>query len=262
MFYLIHFLKLFKTNFIRAFLYFLLSCLVVISFGVRPIIDKKITNHLVDDTDGAYFYSLISSAQDHKGLAMKLRELPGVKKIESFDHQTIEKESRAFLDALQIEGGSDLISVDYVGHKVVFEKDVSPRTVSLIREYIVRFIGENNITLGPIKYPIINKEKLNTLDSLKEYSSIFLIAISVVFWVIAVFVLYPVLNHLSYMVENFQRRRLVAFKSWTFFNCVLLVCVVSISLQFDLDFYHLMYASTLIFLSSFIVFKKTKWRSR
>lgn len=163
-----------------------------------------------------FFYALIDDRENQSRIARKLRALPGVKRVDLLSSKSITSKASEVIKNVGVGLDSDLLNLDYSGLKIVFVKEVSMRSINLIRDYLNRLVGKKNITMGGVKEPHSNKLKISdVLVFLKSWGSSLTLTILFVMWVTIFFLFENTLAHNSYLIENFQRRKNVSVKMLT-----------------------------------------------
>ena len=210
MFYLINFLKTVAKNPIRGAGFIVLTFSLLFSLGIQDLIEKGIEKKLnFQSNEGDYFHALIPTKYNDKKIARKLGGLPGVKKVELLGQEVVSTEVEKLLEDFPRDTLGDL-KVDYFGVKVIFITQITKRSQGLIRSYLKRLVGDDELTIGQV----YEKEK-NVFSSeiLKRYGSQTSYALLGLFWLISFLLFNTRLLATSYIIENFQRRRFVALKS-------------------------------------------------
>ncbi len=213
MFYLSSFVKIIWKAGTKGFLFVLLSFAVTGMAVQKDFVEKKFFASFHEDEAGSYFYALISAKESYNDVARKLGELPGTMKVEIIAKERLEGEIKTLIDTLKLAAPAQNMDIDYVGMRVMFKKDIKESTINLIREYLVRLVGENNITLGPMRSNLENIRQIALIDILKEWAGVILLIVLSCSWIISFWALRGAAAEYSYIVEQFQRRRYVAFKS-------------------------------------------------
>ena len=215
MFYLINFYKiLFKTPF-KSLFFIALSMGLVVGFSQSEKLEGLVSKPQAEQNP--YFYALISKRQNHRSLLRKLRDLPGIKKIVKVSQNTVRQEALRILNQSQIdldeEMEASLGQFPYEGMKVIFSSNLQEKSQNLIRDYLVRLTGKVNVTLGAVKkYDLNPPDDRSFAPFLQKWGvGATLIFFSLISFFMGISLTRPIREQ-SYLIQNFQRRKLVAFK--------------------------------------------------
>lgn len=272
MFYLnFAFQKILKDPF-KALSFIFLSILMITSASYYNLVQEKIAKFSKVQTIGPSFHALVNSQENAHWIARKIKEIPGVTNVNVIEKEKIAFEARKQLQGIiketsPQEGNPDevsesILSSSYYGIKVVCDKGTSERTILLLREYMVRLAG------GPEKIILGKVTEFN--QQIKVQGQLFMfmkkeliplgLIIIFLFWIISFFAFESKLRESSYLIEKFQRRRKVAFKTLIIYLSI----ITSLSI---IPFLILENYTTLNFLLvvvlmtsfSFLELRKNKW---
>ena len=147
-----------------------------------------------------------------KNLAAKL---PGVLTIQD----KTSEDNRGKLNQLVNHLGPDYqISSELMNFKsirITLNPTLSQQSLEFVRDQIVNYGGKDHMTATELKYPeVTNIMKTHPfykfLDTFGDWGIIGLIS---VFWIISYWLCYDMFRSRSYIIEKFQRRKLVASKT-------------------------------------------------
>lgn len=276
MFYLeLTFKKIFKHPF-RAISFILLTVTMICFVSYWDYLKQKVVQYSKIEEQGPSFHALVKSAENAHWIARKVKEIPGVMAVNVIEKEKIALEARNTLkDVLEgqvaeskpADKNSDeptekLLDSSYYGLKVVCDKNTTDRALNLLREYVVRLAGgPSNIILG--KVTEINKN-LKTQSPLHLFMKKEMVPIGLlilfIFWLISFFSFEARMREAAYLIEKFQRRRRVAFKTFL----VITTLIVSFSMipfiffeQFNILNYLLI--TSFLVLTCFLELRKGKW---
>ena len=174
---------------------------------VEKISPEKIVN--------PYFVAVMDEKVDAVKLKNLMSHLPGVLNVTD---KTLE-ESQGRLSHLVSQLGSDYqVSADLMNFKsmrIVLNPSLSQESLDFVREQVVKFGGINHLTATNVKYPEITSVMKSHpfylfIDKAGDWGVIGLVALC---WIISFWLCYDLFRSRSYIIEKFQRRKLVAPKT-------------------------------------------------
>ena len=198
---------------LKSTIFITLAWGIVFGLAQHKKLDKLFFKELPDNRD--YFYALISNKKNKNDISRKLKKLPGIDLIKTVSSDTIEQELVQVLRHSHLEEYMEnaFEQLDHQGLKVIFSSNIKRHSQNLIRDYLVRLTGKENLTLGPIqkKASDVLKGK-NPFVLFKKYGLSFLIGVGVLFWILLGTSYIRSFRDSAYVIENFQRRKGVSFK--------------------------------------------------
>lgn len=213
MFYLNNIFHLLKHFPIRLLALTAFTIVLVLGSSQKERVEKVIGSEFEKKENHSYFYTLISAKENYDRLARKLKVLPGVHKVKIMKKESVTKQIKDILGRIDVDAPMGIVDLDYAGLKVIFEKNLHSRSQNLIRDYINRLIKPENLTLGNIKNPSKEKSRKESLNWLTKWGFWSFFGMLAVLWSFLFFsILSPLLRE-SYLVEQYQRRTNVAFKT-------------------------------------------------
>ncbi len=174
---------------------------------VEKISPEKIVN--------PYFVAVMDESVDGLKLKSLAARLPGVLSVED----KTSEESRGKISALINQLGSDYqVSTELMNFKsvrIALNPSLSHDSLDFVREQVVKFGGKDHMTATDVKYP----EVTGVMKSHPFYKFIAvagdwgIVGIVGIFWIISFWLCYDVFRTRSYIIEKFQRKKLVASKT-------------------------------------------------
>ena len=213
MFYLKEALKLRPASYLAFTLWVLSAVAMVGSLGHGPQIQKLVATSSDKVSSMPFFYALIDSDRPFERAVRKLRELPGVSIVSTVASSELEKSLKSTMQAAGLDLKSLVSGPAVSGVKVIFDKGLAHQGQELIRDYLVRLIGEDYITLGAVSVP--DSKNFNTQSSfaaLKTYLPWIAFMASSLIWFWAFTHLLTQWKERAYVIERFQRRKNVLLK--------------------------------------------------
>jgi hypothetical protein len=229
MFYIKQFFKIIKENSLKGFLFLLISISFVLILGNWSLVKEKILNLYPDYMKGPSFYALISTSEDYLNIQRKLISLPGISSVRILEKDLVNKQAEKIIKNLELKN-EEMGTLDFIGLEVMFDKNINERGQELIRNYLIKLAGEGHITLGKTNYlPETDNIKV-LMDYVNEYG-IWIIGLFLGgFWIFSLMIFKKEVKKASYLIEQFQRKRLVEFK--ILFAGIILIYLVSATVIF------------------------------
>lgn len=263
MFYLKEFFKILKDNFVLSFIFlFSFTTFVSVSHN-KNMIEKELS--LTGKVKASpYFNALVSNDINLDSVQRKMKYLPGVKNVSLNASTTIKNE----IEGLKSKFGESVIkslsTINYRKLKVELEKGIHQKNQSLIREYLTKLVGRDSLTMGSVRQP--KKLKLNKNDNLLvllNWGGTYLIAISGVMFLISSILLAKQMNDISYLIEKFQRKKMVKIKIFMSGILCLALFILGLNLQVNTNINMFSIGAILVVLAiSYIASMTTKFNYR
>ncbi len=192
------------------------------------------------DQQGAalpYFNALVRNNSNLDSIARRMKKLPGVASVALGGFSSFKRE----IENLTQTFGKDILkgitSTHHQKIKVSLDTGLRAKSQKLIREYLVRLVGESSITLGNVKKPKgiqVKKDHPAILLLNKVDQYIYFIFGSL--WLISMALLLKSVNRTSYIIEKFQRRRHTAVKILATGFISLLLPILALNIGFHNKF--------------------------
>jgi hypothetical protein len=244
-------------------LHLLGGTLISISLGhsyFQKMIDVKFSKEI----PGSYFFCLIDSSISYEDNIRKIKDLPGIERVTQFSSNQIQAQIKEMLGDINDPTILDKLAVSYVGIRVEFEDKTTENSQNLIREYVRRLIGETNLTIGPTINPFVKDfSSLQYNDLMVKYSLLVAVLISLIIWLLIYSMVVVRIRELAFLVEKFQRKKLVSFKIVSL--CLVIQSLISLPFIYYLisapsSIAIMVIAIIFIILSSFEL-KASKWKN-
>ena len=215
MFYLKEFVKSIGESPIRGASFLLFSCLFAMGLTHRPLIGKMIEQVTPEKMVNPYFVAVIDGSVDATKVRGLLAKLPGVLSIDDKESAR----SRSKLNALVGQLGSDYTLdaelMNFKSMRVVLSPSLSVESLDFVRDQVVKMGGAEHVTATEVKYPEVTAvmKAHPFYGFLAKAGDWGVIALLGIFWIISYWLCYDVFRSRSYIIEKFQRKKLVAAKS-------------------------------------------------
>lgn len=215
MFYLTEFFKSLGESLFRGFFFFFFSCLLAFSLTHRPWVTNLVARISPEKIVNPYFVAVMDEKVDSIRFKSLVSRLPGVLSVVD----KTSDDNRSKLNRLVRQLGPDYqVSSDLLNFKsirVALNPSLSQESLNFVREQAVKFSGSSHTTATDVKYP----EVTGVMKSHPFYQFVDvagdwgLIGIVALCWVISFWLCYDVFRTRSYIIEKFQRKKLVASKA-------------------------------------------------
>lgn len=253
MFYLISFWKTIVQSSVKGLAFCLLTLVLLLSIFSRENIEQKLLGKISISGQESFFYALIDDKENQPRVARKLRSLPGVKRVDLLSSNSISTKATEVVKSIGLGIESQLLNLNYSGLKITFAKEVSKRSITLIRDYLSRLVGKDKLTMGGVKEPDLKNVKLSgVLNFFKGWGTRLFITVLFCVWLIVFFGFEENLKQESYLIESYQRRQHVSLKM--LLAGMASICVLAFAISFL--FFNTPNAISLIiafFIMSFVV---------
>jgi len=215
MFYLIEFFKGLGESLLRGMSFFLFSCLLAFSLTHRPWISGLVEKITPEKMSNPYFITVMDAKVDAMKFEKIVEKLPGVMNV-SFKDPADDKDK---ISSLVSQLGSDYkISSDLLNFKslrISLNPSMSRQSLEYVKDQIVKLGGEANLTASELKYPeITGMMKTHPfyrfLSKTGDWAVVGLLS---VLWIISYILSYNIFRSRSYLIEKFQRKKMVAAKT-------------------------------------------------
>jgi len=215
MFYLNEFFKSLGESLIRGFSFFFFSCLFAFSLTHRPWIASMVDKISPEKIVNPYFVAVMDDKVDAVKLKSLIARLPGVLGIEDKSSA----ESRGKINQLVKQLGADYqVSTELMNFKsvrIALNPSLSQDSLNFVREQVVKFGGRDHMTATDVKYPeVTGVMKAHPFYSFMAKAGDWgIIGVFGMAWIISFWLCYDVFRSRAYIIEKFQRKKLVASKT-------------------------------------------------
>jgi hypothetical protein len=211
MFYLGLFFKSFKDHLFVSFSFSLFTLAITLFITNSTLVKHKLMGLYPKYLKGPHFHALINDQVDNQVIKNKLLKISDVKKVKIISEQKLEEQTLKILDQLNF-GKNDGFNQRYSGLHVVLSRNISPRRLKLIRDYLKRLAQEDNITLGPTHKNVIDKNFKKFFDLFSGYGEFIIFFFLLLPWLLSLFYFQKKIQNTSFLIEEFQRKKAVKSK--------------------------------------------------
>ncbi len=171
-----------------------------------------------------YFYAIMPKKINSGYVKRKLLELPGVEKVFVLSEAKVSAQIKSILSAANLELDDNLVDLSYAGIKVSLSPDLKESSQDLIRNYLTRLTGKNEVTMGAIKSPEVKKVESKSFISENRFLVLTIMASAAYF--IALGLIYRPLKEESFVFEQYQRKKQIYLKTLSYTQAPILVGVI------------------------------------
>lgn len=205
MLYLRSLLKYIKTNFFFYTSFVLITCLFFFSIIQQSWIKKNFNTYLFP-VEGRYFHLVLKGERDYSFLKQKVEDLPGITNVEIVDSSYIGSRAKMLMEELDLELPKEVKKIQYTGMTVYMEQDLGNKNLNLLKEYLGRIVGKDNLTTTSIIKNAKDKKSNNLLEVFKNAPHLVLVIILAIIWNLMFFIFLTRFKLYSSLVEKFQRK--------------------------------------------------------
>ncbi len=215
MFYLKEFFKSLGESWLRGTSFLLFSCLLAFSLTHRSWVAHTVERITPEKMVNPYFVAVMDGSVNAEGIRNVMKKIPGVMGVTFADDSDRKDKINALVSELGSDYSVDSSLMNFQSLRFVMNPQLSKDSLEFIREQVVKAGGTSHMTATQIRYP----EVANVMNAHPFYRFLGkagdwgVIGILALFWVISFWLTYDVFRSRSYLIEKFQRRKLVAAKS-------------------------------------------------
>jgi hypothetical protein len=215
MFYLTEFFKSLGESLFRGFFFFFFSCLLAFSLTHRPWITKTIEKVSPEKMVNPYFVAVIDGSVDASKVKSIMNKLPGVLDISDKETEKSKSKLASLVQSLGTDYSLNAEMLNFKSLRVILSPSLSAESLQFVREQVVKMGGKEHVTATDIKYPeVTGVMKAHPFYAfLGKAGDWGVVGILALLWVVSYWLCYDVFRSRSYIIEKFQRRKMVAAKS-------------------------------------------------
>lgn len=215
MFYLKEFFKSIGEAPLRGACFLLFSCLLAMGLTHRPMIVKTIEKITPEKMVNPYFVAVVDGTVDAGKIRNVLLRLPGVMSVDDKESDRSRSKLNALVGQLGTDYALDANLMDFKSLRIILSPSLSAESLDFVRDQVVKMGGRDHVTATDVKYPeVTSVMKAHPFYGfLSRAGDWGVIGILALLWVISYWLCYNVFRSRSYLIEKFQRRKLVAAKS-------------------------------------------------
>jgi uncharacterized membrane protein len=215
MFYLKEFFKSIGESPIRGMSFVFFSCLFAMSLTHRPWIASTIEKVSPEKMVNPYFVAIVDGSVRGDKIKNLLSELPGVISIDDSESDRSRSKLNALMGQLGGDYSLDSSLLNFKSLRIVLSPSLSEESLNFVRDQVVKMGGKDHVSATSVKYPeVTGVMKAHPFYSfLSKAGDWGVVALMALLWIISYWLCYDVFRSRSYIIEKFQRKKLVAAKS-------------------------------------------------
>lgn len=210
MFYLTEFAKIAKQNFLVAIVASFSSLALITVVHYQNDIEKKLTDLGKLKSQQPYFNALVDQKVSFSKIKRKMSQLPGVTMISANGDLNASSE----IERLKKTYGGDILEslsqLNYKKIKIEVAQGLKPKSLELIREYLVRLVGKESVTVGEFKFPSLSRSKARLIEVIQIGGVPAMVGLLGFLFFFSVALLAKPLKKHAFIIENFQRKKSVS----------------------------------------------------
>lgn len=215
MFYLKEFFKSIGESPIRGTSFLFFSCVLAMALTHRPLLTRTIEKITPEKMVNPYFVAVVDGTVDAEKIKDVLKRLPGVVSIDDKESDRSRSKLNKLVGQLGADYSLDSSLMDFKSLRIIMNPTLSMESLDFVREQVVKMGGKEHVSATEIKYPevtsVMNSHPFyNFLTKAGDWGIVGVLAL---FWMISYWLCYDVFRSRSYIIEKFQRKKLVAAKS-------------------------------------------------
>ncbi|MBT4793368.1 MAG: hypothetical protein HON90_17485 [Halobacteriovoraceae bacterium] len=206
MFYLKEFSKILRSNLLLGFI-FVLSVTTMLSIAHNNQQFKKYFSLYSKSTSLPYFNALVTNKIQLDSIVRRMKKLPGVVSVSNSQGIDVQNEVNRLKKTFGAQIVDSISSSQYQKIKIQLDLGLREKSYLLIKEYLIRLTGKNDVTVGSIRTPKELSKNQNTfLQQFLTKIDIYAFVLAMSFWFMSSFLLLKPINKTSYIIDKFQRR--------------------------------------------------------
>ncbi len=215
MFYLVEYFKSLNESIIRGVSFLLLTCALCFSLTHREWVAEVTARITPEKLVNPYFVAVLDSSVDSAKVVSFINKLPGVISIDDKESKDSESKINALMSDLGEGYQLDSKFLNLKSLRIILSPTLSSESLKFIRDQVVKVGGKDHISATEVKFPEVTK----VMKSHPFYEFIAkggdwgVISFITFCWIISFWLCYDVFRSRSYIIEKFQRKKLVAAKS-------------------------------------------------
>jgi len=215
MFYISEFFKSLGESLLRGLSFFMLSCLLAFSLTHRQWIANTISKITPEKMVNPYFVAVVDGSLDAFKIKSIIGKLPGVLDVDDKENE----KGQIALKALMGQLGNDYsLSEDLLNFRsirVILNPSLSAESLDFVRGQVVKLGGKDHVTATAVKYPEVTAvmKAHPFYEFLRKAGDWGVVGIIAFLWIVSYWICYDVFRSRSYIIEKYQRKKLVAAKS-------------------------------------------------
>ena len=213
MFYIKDFYFLFREQGLKGILFLICSILLVFSFASRYYFQHKVKDFTKSEMEKSYILGIAEEKINIQKLKRRLIGLPSVEKIIIKDNISFSQKTHKLISSLGELIPESFINKKYNSIKIYFRDESSSRKRNLVRDYIIRMVGEPNINItNVVDEKKLEKNKNFILKMIQGKSMIIFLVLLICTWSLLLLINRSGLSQKLYLFNQFRRSKSITNK--------------------------------------------------
>lgn len=260
MFYLIQFFKIFTLSPFKSLSFYLSTiCLILVTLFVPEI--NNYVEHFYTNLDSPYFIAVLEDADSSQTVVAQLHSIPGVEKIKIESAEEMREKFATIMNDLELDNklASAVFGSNPMGLKIFLSSTNTQAKNEDVRSQVQSLLALPKTNLSPIKNSGVVQNPF--LIIVKTWAAQILIILLSIIWLLSLFNLIDIIRSKAYLIEQFTRKKKVAFKIFLSGLVFLLVLfAVPKMIMMPKMIYELCFVIILFSFSSMLFLRKWSWR--
>ena len=199
----------------KGIAFFLLTCALCFSLTHREWIGQTISRISPEKLVNPYFVTVVDGTVDAGKLVTLIKKFPGVVSIDDQESTKSKSKINELVENLGTDYEVDAKFLELRSLRVMLSPTLSNESLKFVRDQVVKLGSNDHISATEVKFPEVTKV-MNShpfyefLNSAGDWGVIGVVAL---FWIISFWLTYDSFRSRSYLIEKFQRKKMVAAKS-------------------------------------------------
>lgn len=222
---------------------------------------NKYVDHFYTNLDSPYFIAVLEDADGSQSVVAQLHSIPGVEKIKIESPEEMREKFATIMNDLELDSklASAVFGSNPMGLKIYLNSSNTPAKNEDVRSQVQSLLALPKTNLSPIKNSGVVQNPF--LIIVKSWAAQLLIIFFSMVWLISLFNLIDVIRSKAYLIEQFTRKKKVAFKiilSGLFF--FLMLFTIPKMIVMPKMIYELCFVIILFSFASMLFLRKWSWR--
>ena len=162
-----------------------------------------------------YFVAVVDGSVDSLKMKDIISKLPGVVNINDRETERSKSKLAALVKSLGTDYSLNADMLNFRSLRIVMNPALSQESLQFVREQVVKMGGKEHVTATDVKYPEVTTVMKSHpfYDYLGRMGDWGVVGVIALLWITSYWLCYDVFRSRSYLIEKFQRKKLVAAKS-------------------------------------------------
>jgi hypothetical protein len=162
-----------------------------------------------------YFVAVLDGSVDEAKIRNLITKMPGVLGIDDKDSKQGKVKLAALVKQLGNDYSLDSSLMNFKSVRIMLSSSLSNESLNFLRDQVIKMSGKDKINASEVKYPeitgVMNAHPF--FQFLAKAGDWGVVGVLSFLWMISYWLTYDVFRSRAYIIEKFQRKKLVAAKS-------------------------------------------------